>query len=59
MLLFLFLSQMHLAPAVVLQLLQSCYVSLCQIHNVDIISHTWRETENSVHMILNINKDVL
>lgn len=52
-------SQMHLASAVLLQLLQSCYVSLCQIHNVDIISHTWQEKENLVYMILNINKDVL
>lgn len=31
--------QMYLAPAVVLQLLQSCYVSLCQIYYMNIISH--------------------
>jgi len=42
--LFWMFSKMHLAPAVVLQLLQSCYVSLCQIYNMDVIAYTWKRT---------------
>lgn len=34
---------LYLAPAVLLQLLQSSYVSLCQIHNMNVISHTCKE----------------
>lgn len=45
---FFFIFDAYLAPAVSLQLLQSSYVSLCQIDNMDIIPHTWQERENLV-----------
>lgn len=34
---------LYLAPAVLLQLLQSSDVSLCQIHNMNVISHTCKQ----------------
>lgn len=40
---------MHLASTAVLQLFQSCYVSLCQIYHMDVITHTLEKINNHDH----------